>query len=149
MVVMFLAQIAPLAQQEPRGSVTHDLPSSRGAFSISNNTGFTIHYSVRWGNGDWDKTTIENGETYTHSYPLDSKGEAPTPYVRFDRFVDDGSRVTEHLQKVEFYEVREGGYRRNIGPGRETMYRRLNINTPNRYYFKTSPNGRELYLKEI
>ena len=126
--VMFLVPIATLAQQP------------KGAFSISNDTGATIHYQIRWGNEPWKDQTLRSGWVRRHWHTLDSQGRAPRPYVRFDRIGGDG-KYTEQIQQVGFYNV----WDRGPVPVIDIQW---NITPPKAYYFEYSPNGREIYLKE-
>ena len=105
-------------------------PSSsyRGAFSLDNTTGTTMHYQVKWGNGRWKSETLNTGLTRTHWYPLDGADKAPTPYVRFDRIGGDGA-FTEREYEMDFFKV---------GPGRTK---------PKEYRFKYAADGRHLDIK--
>ncbi len=136
--VMLLAQTAAQAQ-EPLGHSCADCPSYKGAFSIKNDTGVTIHYQVRWGNRQpWKKMILENGHTLTHSYPLgeDRNKAVPTPYVRFDRIGGDGANFTAQEYRMEFYAVGYAGY--GVGPQKKTE--------PKLYVFRYAANGRDLGL---
>ena len=95
--------------QERVGTSRADLPSYKGAFSITNQTGVTLHYQVKWGEKSaWKSIEVRNGVTETHSCPLEN-GRAPTPYVRFDKVAGD-NRFTEQEYRMEFYRVGYAGY---------------------------------------
>jgi len=139
--VMLLAQITAPAQ-EPLGHTCSDCPYYKGEFSISNNTGVAINYSVRWGNqSQWKKMRLESGRRMTHRYPLgyNRNASAPTPYVRFDRVGGDGANFTSQEYRMEFYAVRYGGY----GPPTQ------NTTEPKRYVFRFAANGRDLDIKAM
>jgi hypothetical protein len=76
---------------------------SRGAFSIGNDTGSTIHYSIKWGNGDWQKLTVANGYRTTSAHELNGNDQ---PYVRFDYILND-NQVTEKVFHVESSQTAE------------------------------------------
>jgi hypothetical protein len=124
--VMSLAPIATLAQQP------------MGAFSIDNNTGVTLYYQVRWGDGPWVDWTLMNGWINRHWHPLDSRGEAPTPQVRYDVIGGDGG-FTEQIYDMEFYSVwnTSSGGLVNV---------RWDVTPPKAYYFRFSPDGRFIQL---
>jgi hypothetical protein len=73
-----------------------------GAFVIENPTDFTIHYQVRWGDGDWKPFCVEPGRAMSHYYPLTSEDCAPPPQVRFDYVVADDELSWKTLH-VEFF----------------------------------------------
>jgi hypothetical protein len=102
------------ARSENVGTSCEDCVTTSGAFSLTNETGSTVHYSVKWGSGsDWKKITLENGRVETHSHSLDGNGRAPTPYVQFDKVLNDG-KVTDKEYKMEFAQISSGGF----GPAR-------------------------------
>jgi hypothetical protein len=101
--------------------------SGTGAFSVANNTGVTIPYRVKWGNGPWTTETLNTGRQLIHSHPLDAAGNAPVPYVDFDRIGGDGQNVTDQGYRMEFY---------NVGSGQ----------SPKAYYFKYAADGHHLNL---
>jgi hypothetical protein len=103
-------------------------PSYRGAFSLDNSTGTTMHYQVKWGNGQWKSQTLQSGMTTTHWYPLDDADRAPTPYVRFDRIGGDNA-YTEQEYEMDFYKV---------GPGRPDA---------KGYVFRYASDGKHLDIK--
>ena len=48
--------------QERVGTSRADLPSYKGAFSINNQTGVTLHYQVKWGEKNaWKSIEVRNG----------------------------------------------------------------------------------------
>jgi hypothetical protein len=81
-----LAALSCTAQAQNIGSTQQDLPVSEGQFEITNNTGFPVHYLIRWGDrGFWDEVVLQPGWTELHSHGLDANGRAPTPHVSFRR----------------------------------------------------------------
>jgi hypothetical protein len=116
--VMLLTQITVPAQRRRRGggggeggpsAGRYEGVTYSGAFTISNNTGNTLYYQVRWGNTQWQNVTLGSGRALMHYHPLDYNGRAPQPYIRFDR-VADGGRYTEQVYTMQFYAVRNGNY---------------------------------------
>src|SRR5579884_871155 len=63
--------------------------SEYGAFVIRNPAYVTIHYQVKWGNGEWRTYSLAPGHRGYHAYPLDEYGRAPISYVRFDYIAGD------------------------------------------------------------
>jgi hypothetical protein len=114
------------------GSSQADLPSLQGEFRISNNTGQTIHYMVRWGNEPWKKITLQSGHWERHWYPLDAQRRAPAPQVRFDGVAQNHRRWTYTL---EFYAVGYQGY--GSAP---------DLTQAKEYYFKWFPSTGALDL---
>lgn len=121
-----------LAGPEDVGTSTADLPSLSGMFAISNDTGHTIHYFVRWGDGKWKEITLATSRRQWHSHVLDDNGRAPTPEVRFDGVDHNHKRVT---YKMEFFAVGYGGY----GPAPDQTQAK-------EYDFRYSPDGGSLDL---
>jgi len=122
--------------QERIGTSTSDEAVAYASFSIRNSTADPIPYRVKWGNGAWKPVKINPGETYTHSYRINAKGEFPSPSVRFDYKVNDG-QVTPKVYGLYTSQVVRGGF----GPG-------ANSGTPKAYYFEFSASGRFLKLYE-
>ncbi len=123
--------------QERVGTSRADLPSYKGAFSITNQTGVTLHYQVKWGEKSaWKSIEVRNGVTETHSCPLEN-GRAPTPYVRFDKVAGD-NRFTEQEYRMEFYRVGYAGY------GAQA-----NRSEPKKYIFKFSADGKRLDINSL
>jgi hypothetical protein len=98
-----------------------------GAFIIENPTSNTIHYQIKWGNGEWTTYSVGPGRDYAHWYPLDENDEVPTPQIRFDYICGDDD-VTFKVYKVDVY---------------ATDYPTVG---GKRYYFRYSPSGRYLDL---
>jgi len=129
-----LVPIAALAQV---GTSCADCPNYRGAYSIENKTGTTIHYQYRWGDKhEWKRMTLASGVIETHSYPLgeDPHRQVPIPYVRFDRIGGDNN-VTFKEYKMGFHAIGYAGY----GPEK-------NKTQPKRYVFRYAANSRDLDL---
>ena len=123
--------------QERVGTSQADLPSYRGAFSIDNQTGVTLHYQVKWGEKNaWKSIDLPTGRTETHSHPLEN-GRAPTPYVRFDKVAGD-NRFTEQEYRMEFYRVGYAGYGARTNPTQ-----------PKKYVFRFSPDGKRLDINAL
>jgi hypothetical protein len=96
----------------------------------------TIPYQFRWGSKDpWENEILRSGRKITHSHKLRS-GDAPTPYVKFDRVAGDGGYTTQ-VMEMDTTVVGYGGYGASSG-SRE----------PKRYYFDYDSTGRYLDLKE-
>lgn len=89
-----------------------DCPTSEGVFTITNNTGLTLHYKVKWGNkGNWadaKEITLNSGSTERHSHTLDANRRAPTPYIHVD--VDVTAAKEFENGKLEFGDVDHVGY---------------------------------------
>lgn len=96
------------------------------AFVLRNPSNVTIHYQVRWGDGDWQSYTVAPGCERSHYHDLDEYGRAPAPQVRFDYICGDDD-VTYRTYGVDFYAV--------SNPFRGKAY-----------VFRHSPNGRFLDL---
>ena len=124
--------VAP--SQEHIGTSCADCPNYSGAFSIENETGVTVPYDYKWGDGPWKRMSLRSGHTERHSYPLgeDRRARVPTPYVRFDRIGGDG-RYTPKEYRMEFYAIGYGGF------GAKT-----NNTEPKKYYFKYAADGKNL-----
>ena len=121
--------------QERVGTSCADCPSYSGAFSIENQTGVMIPYSVRWGDrSPWKSISLESGRIETHRYPLgeNRNGRVPTPYVRFDRIGGD-NHFTPKEYRMEFYAVGYAGF------GSKT-----NNSQPKKYFFKYAADGKSL-----
>jgi hypothetical protein len=117
--------------QEKTATTQQDLPSLVGMFAIENHTGRTIHYQIKWGNGQWQNFTLRSGGL-KHSYPLDNNGQAPTPYIRFDGVAKGHSRK---VYQLGFNPVGYPGY----GAG-------SNLTVPRGYGFWYSSDGSSLDL---
>jgi hypothetical protein len=61
-----------------------------GAFKIDNPTSNTIHYQVKWGNGEWKEYTLLPNQAMNHWCQVDERGQTPTPEIRFDYILNDG-----------------------------------------------------------
>jgi hypothetical protein len=77
---------------------------SYGAFVVRNPSRVTIHYQVKWGDGEWQSYRVAPGYRQYHAYPLDEDGRAPAPYVRFDCICGDDD-VTYKTYHMNFYAV--------------------------------------------
>jgi hypothetical protein len=78
--------------------------ATEGAFVLRNPSSTTIHYQVRWGDGDWQSYSLPPETRRTHYHALDADGRAPAPQVRFDYICGDGE-VTYRMYNVDFYAV--------------------------------------------
>ncbi|MBY0522604.1 MAG: hypothetical protein K2R98_04375 [Gemmataceae bacterium] len=63
------------------------------AFTVSNETGGTVRYEVRWGNNEWKSFTLQSGMRNTHYYRRSIFASTPQPQVRMD--VDTRSDVRD------------------------------------------------------
>jgi hypothetical protein len=125
--VLALALTAPIAARAELRVV--DRTPQKGGFSLTNSTGTTIRYQVRWGNQNaWKPMTLESGRVMTHSHPLSAERRAPTPYVRFDKIGGDGAAITLKEYRMGFHAVGGGG-------------------EPKKFVFRYAPNGRDLDVK--
>ncbi len=97
-----------------------------GAFVIENPTPNTIHYQVKWGDGEWKSYSVLPGYTYRHWMLLDENGCVPTPQIRFDYICGDDD-VTFKTYKLDVYAT---DYPEDGKP----------------YYFRYSGSGRYLDL---
>jgi hypothetical protein len=130
--------LSPIAALAEVGTSCEDCPNYKGAYSIENTTGVTIHYEYRWGDKQpWKKMTLRSGVIETHSYPLgdDPNKRVPTPYVRFDRIGGDNG-VTLQEYKMQFHAVGYAGFGAN-----------QNRTEPKPYVFRYASNGRNLDLR--
>jgi hypothetical protein len=73
-----------------------------GAFVLDNPSSVTIHYQVKWGNGEWKSYSIGPGYMGVHWTYLDENGNVPRPLVRFDYICDD-DEVTFKTYNVDVY----------------------------------------------
>lgn len=121
---------------EPLESSSADAVTHIGEFSISNDTGMTIHYFVKWGNkAQWTAITLADHRMETHSHSMDNNLKAPPPFVNFDSI---GRNVLGAKDlPMKFTDIQGGGF----GPGTATPR-----GTPYRYRFVV--NGRKLDLVE-
>jgi hypothetical protein len=92
---VLLMGVCPVrSEAESTASSCADCTTSNAEFTIKNNTSFTIHYKVKWGEkGDWknaNEITLPAGLTETHSHALDGNRKAPPPYIRVDADVTAG-----------------------------------------------------------
>ena len=79
----------------------------RHVFSISNNTTFTVHYSIKWSaGGDWDQTTLKRDRVMTHWNSVEYVPEG-YPKVYFDHIAND-EEVTPRYYKLNTYVRRIG-----------------------------------------
>jgi hypothetical protein len=70
---------------------------------IYNPTHLTIHYSFRWGDGEWRSYTIDPGAKRWHAWRYDSPNEnqSPVPYIMFDADLSDDINYQEY--RLEAY----------------------------------------------
>lgn len=79
----------------------------RRVFSISNNTTFTVHYSIKWSeSGAWKGTTVKQNQIMTHWSSQKSNGY---PKIRFDYIANDGKST------LRYYNLKT--YVRRLGSG--------------------------------
>jgi hypothetical protein len=129
-----LALAQTIATTAHSGTSCEDCPSYRGEFSLENNTGTTIKYRVKWGNGQWEPFTLPDGKVMAHWYPLDDNDRAPSPLLKFDRIGGDG-HYTEWVVDMDFYKVGTGGY----GSGRRSAEKK--------YFFEYASDDRTILIK--
>ena len=78
----------------------------RRVFSISNNTTFTVHYSIKWSEGSaWKETTVKRDKIMTHWSSRKKSNEYPK--IRFDYIANDG-KSTLRYYNLETYVRRLG-----------------------------------------
>jgi hypothetical protein len=103
-------------------------------FLIENQTGVTIHYSIRWGKTRaWKDHTLKSGNTTTHSYPLGENRNAKIqpPYIHFTP-VSGIPAAKEY--KLEFHAVGYAGFGA-----------REDITKPKRYYFEYTGSNHAIF----
>jgi hypothetical protein len=122
------------AGDEHIGTSIADAPNLNGMFTVSNNSTFTITYSVKWGNEEWKKTTVGPRMTGRHWHPLDGNRRAPRPQLSFK--TAPGARTSKTFD-LKFYAVGFAGY----GP-------KPNLTGAKEYEFRDSPNGASVDLHE-
>ena len=84
----------PVAQaQDGKGLARH------AKFTVVNPTKYTLRYEVRWGNGEWDATTLKPNESYTHWY--DKHNEFPDVHIRFSKIVNPIDEVPRQTYRLE------------------------------------------------
>ena len=76
----------------------------RGEFVIHNRSGFTVGYSARWGDADWQSFKIPPHYQRRHWHNLDAKGQAPRPYLKFDNQAND-KQYTAKIYHMKFGRV--------------------------------------------
>lgn len=142
LAVLLLAGVASASHAEGHhediGTSCADCPNYSGAFSITNGTGVSIKYQMRWGDRSrWKRITLQSGHVETHRYPLgeDRAAKAPTPFVRFDDFGGD-NLTSFHEYRMQFHAVGYAGF----GPS-------VNKTEPKPYHFVYLADGRHLDLK--
>jgi hypothetical protein len=90
------------------------------AFVISNNTDVAIEYQVKWGNWSWVSYTVQPHSSYACWFPVNRRGWAPTPRIRFNELVGNGVGAfyrTNRLATIQVDDVWEGSqYQFNICP---------------------------------
>jgi hypothetical protein len=108
--VLMLA--APVPSHAQTATSCADCKTSGGAFSITNNTGLTIHYKVKWGTkGSWENANqivLKSGFTETHSHALDGNNKAPAPYIHLDADVTAAKDFRD--AKLKFGQIDHVGY---------------------------------------
>lgn len=86
-----------------------DTLQPRHVFSISNNTTFAVHYSIKWSEGgDWSKTTVKRGQVMTHWNSVKSVPDG-YPKIYFDHIAND-EKITPLYYNLDTYV-------RNLGSG--------------------------------
>ena len=129
---LMLAAAVP-ANAERVATSTADAPSLQGEFVIHNPTNMNMVYEVQWGSkGQWTRYTIAPNQQRWHWHPLDGRGRAPSPFMRFDTRANDG-RVTWKTYDIDFGRVGYAGF----GP-------RGNINEALHYEFVARRNALDL-----
>jgi hypothetical protein len=101
--IVALAVLASLAAPASASAQTF------GMITISNPTRMTVNYQVKWGDGDWDNSSVRPGHYLNHWYPLDANGQAPTPSIRFNYILNDPD-VTYRSYRLGLYASRSRGY---------------------------------------
>lgn len=101
------------------------------SFSIENPTNVTLHYQVRWGDGEWKESKLEPGKVMTHWL----KGDGPEEVVkfRFDRSAQEG-----YQEKVYTLDYRTVDLGLNVLPSPDYDAKV--------YYFKYDKGGQNLDL---
>ena len=131
-VLALLAFAVPAVAQDRIGTSRADAANANGAFVLTNSTGATLNYQVRWGGVRWSRHTLAPGESRTHSHPLTSRGTAPAAEVRFDSVGGD-RRTRYETREVRFGRVGFDG----IGPGGY-------VNNAVEYEFRFARDGKRL-----
>src|SRR5262249_51721549 len=98
-----------------------DVPQPVREFTVKNETGDPIRYRVRWGTGRWDTFSLAPGETQPHSYPVDSRGQAPRPSMSWAVTLGDGPLEITTFEPRSATVMR-GGYGPRVNDGRLVKY---------------------------
>jgi len=102
--------------------------SEFGVITMRNPTSNTVHYQLRWGDGEWVSYALSPGHYRVHYHALNEYGRAPAPQVRFDNVLNDG-QVTNRQYNLGFYASWHTGY-----------------DNGKKYYFRVSSCGQFLDL---
>jgi hypothetical protein len=95
-----------------------------GAVVLNNPSDVTLHYQIKWGDGDWAPVCLPPHTDMTHWMPLDCRGRAPVPEVAFN-----DTHGCQKVYSLEFYATC-----------------RPNDQTAKMYSFQYSCNGQEVDL---
>lgn len=82
-----------------------------GAVTIRNPTSNTIHYQIKWGDGEWRRVCLEPYTNMHHWIELDEYDRHPCLHVRFDYIGGDGDYTEKcyHLNTYKTCYPRSGG----------------------------------------
>jgi hypothetical protein len=83
-VLALAAGLSVAAQKEVEAKVY-------GSFVLRNPSSVTIHYQIKWGDGEWKSCSLPPNHIEWHAFPLDEDGYTPRPKIRFDWIGGDGS----------------------------------------------------------
>ena len=83
--------------------------------AITNRTGVTVTYSVRWGDGPWQTGSVRPGGVITHywSYKKPNVRDSPRLQIRFDADLSGGTYIRTHsLRKYPSSNTNPRNFRR-------------------------------------
>lgn len=75
--------------------------SKYAVLCLANNTDAEITYSYRWGNGQWQSSYLDSGETDVHSWRFTARPTAPNFKIRFD--VDTSDYISNQVYDLDQY----------------------------------------------
>lgn len=99
-VLMSLALFFPMCAQIVTDGNRYPMTDGNryAVLVIQNPTCVTIHYAIRWGDGQWEHCTVESGRRITHwfRYAYLDQNRSPRPVVKLDCDLSSGVSHREY-----------------------------------------------------